>query len=306
MASTSTVRRRSGRPTTEPPPHRGRHNTTRTADRWTGAALIGLAVGLSSLAVLGPLVTGVIRWRISPLVHDQLLGLDAVSLVVVAPLAGTAGVRALRRDPLGRLLGFGPAAYVAYMVPQYVVGPDYLGASGNNERAFPLLLALFVVGVVTAVATWSGMDLERLGTSPSRERVVARVLLPVAAIAVFSRYAASLPDIMSAAPASADYRAGPAFVWTIALLDLGLALPAIVATIIGMRRGSGWARRALYAVVSWLALVGVAVGGMAVAMFVRGEPTMSVAGMGSMALLGLGLVGIAAAIFAPLVRERLT
>jgi hypothetical protein len=129
-----------------------------------GAACLALAAGMSALSVLGPLVTGLVHWRITPLVNDQLLGLDAVSLVVVAPLAAVAGLLTRRGAALGPVLGFGPAMYAAYMVPQYVLGPDYLRTAGNNERAFPLLLGLLVLGVGIACrlgARWTSIASRR-------------------------------------------------------------------------------------------------------------------------------------------------
>ena len=92
--------------------------------------------------------------------------------------------------------------------------------------------------------------------------------------------------------------------WTIALLDLGLGLPAIVAACVGIRRGAAWARRALYAVVGWLALVGTAVAGMAIAMFARDDPSMSAGAMVVMTVLALALVAIAVLLYAPVVRRR--
>jgi hypothetical protein len=274
--------------------------TRTTVSRWLGGALLALAAGLAALALLGPLAAGAIEWRISPLVRNQLLGLDAVSLALVAPLAACAGALTLRGNPLGPLLGLPVAFYVAYMVPQYVLGPDYLRIDGNNERAFPLMLALLVLAVVALVATWNAIDLP--GRPSGRENRTGRVLLPVAAVVVFSRYAAALPDLMSGSPASADYLAGPTFVWTITLLDLGIGLPAIVATCLGIRRGAAWGRRALYAVVGSLALVGLAVAGMAVAMFLRDDPAMSAGGMAMMVALGGALGALAAYVFAPLLR----
>ena len=76
----------------------------------------------------------------------MLYGLDTVSLAVVAPMAAVAGLLSLRGRSLGALPGFGPAAYAIYMVPQYVLGPDYSHLAGNNERWFPLLLIIFGLG----------------------------------------------------------------------------------------------------------------------------------------------------------------
>jgi hypothetical protein len=104
------------------------------ARSWLGAALLALAVGVATLSLLGPLVSGVIDYRITDLILNQLIGLDAVSLALVAPLAALAGVLTLRGHALGPVLALGPATYVAYMVPQYVLGPDYLNQTGNNEQ----------------------------------------------------------------------------------------------------------------------------------------------------------------------------
>jgi hypothetical protein len=101
-------------------------NTSASPHRWLGGVLIALAIGLAALSLLGPLGTDVIAWRITPTILSQMHGLDAVSLVVVAPLTLAAGVLAWRGSDLGPVLGLPPAAYAAYMVPQYVLGPDYL------------------------------------------------------------------------------------------------------------------------------------------------------------------------------------
>jgi hypothetical protein len=272
--------------------------------RLLGGALLGLAAALALVAVLGPLVAGAIDWRIGGAPYSQLLGLDAVSLVLVAPLAVIAGVLTLRGRPLGPVLGIGPASYAAYMAPQYVLGPDYLGRPGNNEAFFPLLLALLVLGVVAGVAAWSAMDLDRLPAALRTEAHVARLWLPLAAFVVFSRYLAGLPDLMSASPTAQDYLDGPTFVWTIALLDLGLALPAVIAAVVGFRRGAPWARRALYAVASWLALVGVAVAAMAVVMQVRGDEGASAGQAVVMVAIAAPLVAIAVALVGPLTGRR--
>jgi hypothetical protein len=79
-----------------------------------------------------------------------------------------------------------------------------------------------------------------------------------------------------------------------------IGLPAIVATCIGARRGAAWARRALYAVVGSLALIGVAVAGMAVAMFVRDDPAMTAGGLATMVTLAFVLAAMAVHLYAPL------
>jgi hypothetical protein len=292
-----------------PPPTRApqvaaeAHGAGAAARSWLGAALLALAAGVAALSLLGPLVSDVIDYRITDLILSQLVGLDAVSLVLVAPLAALAGVLTLRGHALGPVLALGPAAYVAYMVPQYVLGPDYLNQTGNNEQFFGLLLALFVLGVCGAMTAWAAIDLSRLPVSSARERLVGRVLLPIAAVLVFGRYPLALADWTSAKPAANDYLAGPTFGWTIALMDLGLALPASVAVCIGVRHAARWAQKGLYAIVAWYALVGTAVAAMAISTYVRDGSTMSAAQMAIMSVLGAALVALFMLLHAPLLRR---
>jgi hypothetical protein len=98
-----------------PPPTRaprvaGDGHGARTAGRsWLGAALLAVAGCVAALSLLGPLVIGIIDYRITDLVLSQLIGLDAVSLALVAPLAALAGVLTLRGHALGPVLALVPA-----------------------------------------------------------------------------------------------------------------------------------------------------------------------------------------------------
>src|SRR4051794_26489971 len=130
-------------------------NTPDRSSRALGICLLALAGALVAVSVLGPLAVGVIHWRIAATIRSQLYGLDAVSLIVVAPVAALAGLMLLRGRTLGALLGLASAAYAVYMVPQYVLGPDYAHLPGNNERWFPLLLA--VSGSALSPQPWRGV-----------------------------------------------------------------------------------------------------------------------------------------------------
>jgi uncharacterized protein YjeT (DUF2065 family) len=277
--------------------------TATLADRWLALGLFGLAAGLASVSLLGPFLTETIHYHVSTTLLNQTIGLDAVSLVVVAPLAVAIGVLALRGRPAAPVLALGPATYTAYMFLQYVVGPEYLSRPGNSERFFPLFVVLFALGSAVAVRAWSTIELARLpALSERRLRLVGGVLLPLGALVAFSRYVPALPDAMSASPADGGYLAGPTFFWTIAMLDLGLALPAVVVACIGLLRGAAWGVKAAYGVVGWLALVGTAVAGMGIAMYANDDPNASLGATVAMTLLAVAFVALALLVYGPLVR----
>jgi hypothetical protein len=186
------------------------------------------------------------------------------------------------------------------MLLQYILGPEYLRRPGNNELLFPLELVLFALGWIVAIAAWAAFDSERIRVAVRRERLLGRFVLPVLAFVAFSRYVPALVDAMSASPRDAGYRAGPTFFWAIAMLDLGVFLPATVAACIGLARRAPWAHKALYTVVGWFGLVGPAVAGMALVMQVNHDPNGSVTGTVVMTVLGIAFAALALSLYLPL------
>jgi hypothetical protein len=284
----------------------GSASATVGADRWLGAALLALAAVLAAEALLGPLVAGVIRYPVSTTLESQAIGLDAVSLFVVAPLAASAAALVLRGHPAGAALALGVGAYSAYMAAQFVVGPEYTVRPGNSERAFVLFLLLFVLGWAAALRAWRALAGGHVPASPRRDRLVGLAVLPALAGLAFVRYVPAVLDASADAPSDAGYLAGPTFFWVIALLDLGIFLPATVATCVGLVRRDVWAHRLSYLVAGWFGLVGPAVAAMAVAMEVRDDPNASSAGTVFMTALGLTFVGLTILVLSPLARPRRT
>jgi len=272
--------------------------------RRLAAGLIALAFGLACVSLLGPLTGGPVEYHVGETLRNQTIGLDAVSLFVIAPLALLAATLIMRGRIAGRLLTLGIGAYTAYMFVQYVVGPEYLSRPGDNQLLFPLYLALFSLGWILALAAWLSVDVEKLPATPRRNRLLGRVVLPVFAFLAFSRYLPALADAMSVHPADPGYAAGPTFFWAIALLDLGVFLPATAATCVGLARRTAWASKALYLVVGWFGLVGPAVAAMAIAMTVNHDPNATMAGAVSMTVLGLAFAALAVALYRPLLRPR--
>jgi hypothetical protein len=249
-------------------------------------------------------MTEVIEYRVTETLRNQTIGLDAFSLFVVAPLALVTALLVLRRHVAGPLLALGIGAYTAYMFLQYILGPDYLHLPGNNERLFPLALLLFAAGWGVGLLAWNVLQVQRLPRSRRRERLLGHIVLPVLALAAFSRYVPQFVDWMSSSPEDENYLAGPSFSWAIAMLDLGVFLPATVATCVGLARGATWAQKALFTVVGWFGLVGAAVAAMAITMYVNDDPIASGGNAVFMSVLGLIFLALAAFVYRPLFRRR--
>jgi hypothetical protein len=107
---------------------------------------------------------------------------------------------------------------------------------------------------------------------------------------------------MSAAPEDEGYLAGPSFSWAIAMLDLGVFLPATVVACVGLVRGRVWAQKALFLVVGRFGLVGAAVAAMAITMYVNDDPNASAGNAVFMTALGVSFGLLALWVYTPLFR----
>jgi hypothetical protein len=285
---------------------RGAAETRTRAEAGVGLGLLAIALGIATVAVLGPLVSGVIDYHVTVTLRNQTIGLDAVSLLVVSPLSVIAALLVIRRHVAGAALALGIGAFTSYMLVQYILGPEYERLPGNNELLFPLYLVLFALGWIVALTAWNVTQVERLPHSPERDRLVGQFLLPLLAFFAFFRYLPSLADWMTSTPDDKGYLAGPTFSWAIAMLDLGVFLPATIAACVGLVRGTTWSHKALYTVVGWFGLVGVAVAAMAITMYVNDDPNASGGNAVFMTALGLALAALAVWVYRPLFRPSLS
>lgn len=255
--------------------------------RWLGIGLITLGLGLVVNSILGPLVFGIIEYPLSETLLNQTIGLDAVSLALVAPMSVAAGGLVLRGHRAGAVLGFGPAAYTWYMFLQFVLGPEYAYYPG----AMPLHLGLFILSGAIAVGAWSAIRSEELPAASRRaDRVRGVILLALSAFLV-SRYVPMLFDAVGGEGLSAEAREGLTMFWSIFLLDLGIVLPATLATAAGVMAGATWGTKAMYALIGWWAFVPASVAAMAIVMVVNGDP---LASMGQTVVFVAGALAFAA------------
>jgi hypothetical protein len=248
-----------------------RPRITPTSHRSFGIALIALGVGLIVNSLLGPFIADAIQYPLSESVLNQTIGLEAVSLLLVAPLCILAGALAIRGHPAAPVVAFGPAAYTTYMFLQYVVGPEYRYYPG----VLPLHLGLFVLGTGIAVAAWASVDREHLPRMTRRSERQYGVLLLVLAAFIVSRYLPALSAALRDDPLVAEFRNDVSMYWSIFLLDLGIVVPATIAASVALIRGTGWGRKALYAVFGWFALVPPSVAAMSIVMVANDDPNAS-------------------------------
>jgi hypothetical protein len=241
-------------------------------DRVTGFGLLALGAGMAASALLGPLVLGVIVFRVSDNMENQLVGGEIVSLFVAAPVAVLAGAPWLNGGRLAPVLAMGPALYAVYIYTQYILAPEYDRYEGNNEYFFPFYLALIILGGAVAVRAWAALSDVRLPfPSDSLRRTLAGLLI-VLSVVIALAWAASIAEVLSGG-VSQEYQEHPTLFWLVRLMDLAFVIPVTFVTGVGLLRRTPWAVRLGYALVGFQTLLVGAIAGIAVVMALRDDPS---------------------------------
>ena len=235
-------------------------------------ASAALGIGIAATALLGPLWLDVIRQHVAESLESQVVGADAVSLLVVAPLALAGGWLWWHEHRLAPAVTFGPAAYAAYVYFQYIVGPEYERYPGNSAGWFPLFYAVLLLGIIVSVASWSRLE---GGTLPSRRVVVGAAVVMIGVGGLLGlAWIKAIADVIGGTR-TAEYLDGPGLFWLVKTMDLALVIPAAIATGVGLLRHSPAAARAASGVTAWLTLMMASVAAMGAVMWARDDPSAS-------------------------------
>ena len=279
-------------------------------DRGLGVALLALGAGLAVSSLLGPLAFDVIRYHASDSLRNQTIGIDAMILAVVAPTCLLLGWLHLRGTTLldssgAAALSLAPGLFAAYMVPQYVIGPDYVGLPGNNHRFFLLHLALFVLAVIVSLISWNAIEPDDLPQTTRRtDRIAAAVLIVGAAFLVFGLHLPGVIDGLHRTQSERAFLDDPTAFWFVKFLDLGIIVPASILGGVSLAKRLPGAHRLMYALVGWLTLDAIAVFSMAVTMDVNDDPNASRVLAAGFAGLCIALIALATALIRPLLIRR--
>ncbi len=276
----------------------------RTGTGLLGAGLLVLGAAVSTVAVLGPLVLGVLRYRTSATSLNQIVGGDATALAVVVPVTVAVAVLAVRGHPAAPVLALAPSIFVVYTYTQLILGNEYLRLPGNVERFFPLLLGVFVLAGAIALRAWNSVPAERLpATSAATDRTAGVLLLVIAAFVVVGLHLPNYLDAMRDRPSTVQYLSSPTAFWLVKFMDLGIVVPAAIAVGVGALRHRPWARKPVYALLGAYVLIGASVAGMAITMAARHDPDASAGTVVGSTVLAVLLAGVSAYVYRPLFRR---
>ena len=270
--------------------------------RTLSVLLVALGLGIATSSLLGDLGLGVMRYRTSPTTLNQLIGGDAAALFVIAPLCLVAAALAAREHPIAPLLGLGIAAYSLYTYAQVIIGQEYLRLPGNIERFFPLLLTVFILAEMAFAVAWQVLQpLPR--PSLKVERTAGVVLLLLAVFLVFGQHLRPILAAWTDPGSLTEYASSPTPFWMVKLMDLGIVVPAAIATGVGLLCGQSWARRAMYVIFTAYSCLAISVAAMGIVMNLNDDPDASPTLTGGFVIFALIFVALTVLLYRPLFRQ---
>ena len=234
-----------------------RHN------RLAGAGTMAVGAAMMTSAVLGPLVLGVIRFRVSPAMERQLIGGELATLVLAGPLAIVAGALWFRGAKTAPIAAIAPLGYAVYTYVQFILVPDYGRYPGNNERWFPMYLLIVMGSWIMALEAWREMNQPSASGPPWSARLLGGLLLLLNALFAVAWWSSIAATYVSGP--SAEYREHPTAFWLVRLMDLGFLIPIGLVVSVGLLRRRAWATRTGYAIGGMVLLLGCVVVVLAVA-----------------------------------------
>ncbi|MCS5479935.1 hypothetical protein NYP18_09735 [Corynebacterium sp. YIM 101645] len=271
--------------------------------RSLSVVLLALAVGMATVSLIGPIGLEWLQYRTSPTTLNQLLGSDTAALVFITPLALAAALLCARGHRAGPVLGNGISVFALYTYAQVIIGQEYLRIPGNVEYWFPLLLTVFILAEATLALSWRALPPELPRPTRRMERAAAITLLLVAVFLVFGLHLRTLLIAWQDPGALTEYTSSPTPFWLVKLMDLGIIVPAAIATGIGLLSGARWARRAMYPLLTGYTCLAVSVATMAVVMNLNTDPDASVALAAGFLGFALAFVALMVGLYRPLFRH---
>lgn len=271
----------------------------RTAERALAFVLVALGLGVAASSLVGPLGLGIMQYRTSETTVNQLVGSDAAALFVVFPSTVLAAVLVFRGNPAGPLLASGIGVYAIYTYAQVVIGQEYLRLPGNVEYWFPLLLAVFILAEAAVVLSLAALPRDLPSPSGTVRKTAGALLLVVAVFLVVGQHLRPLLTAWTNPAALTEYSSSPTPFWMVKLMDLGIIVPAAIASGVGLLLGAKWALKVMYPLLTGYAFLAASVASMAVVMYVKGDPDASLTLMAAFLAFALLFASLALMIYRP-------
>ncbi len=242
------------------------------------ASFIGAAV-VATLAILGPLILGVIHYPTSQSGIWQTMGVDVVNLIVIVPALVVGGtLLLLRRDGAKYFLILAPVTLFSLAL-EAGAGQEWSKYPGNAQGFAWLYIVEIIVALFLLVGVFpmfSGKDAPAFGRRGLRIYVMVVTLLLVLFTVMWLQELIEVT--MTGNTTTGSYQNAPAAFWTVRFLDLGISIPLGFLGMYLLLTKPARAYSLVLVFFGFFVTMGTSVTAMALVMFLNHDPEAQAAG----------------------------
>jgi hypothetical protein len=193
---------------------------------FVGVMALAAALVLVFLAVQGPLIRGVLMYKTAAVVNNQLLGQDAVNLVLMAPLLLAAGVLLILRKPLARDLLIATPLFLIYYALSYTIGWEWSSPAytGNSERYFFLFLFILIAALIFLLYALAVFPKNVESHFKKGGLAVYSAVFVLFLLVFAGMWVKEVLEVAATGMARA-YATAPTAFWMVRVFDLGFSIP---------------------------------------------------------------------------------
>ncbi|MDD5067635.1 MAG: hypothetical protein PHF84_11380 [bacterium] len=193
--------------------------------------LAGLMAVLSGailifLAVKGPLVQGVIRYKTAQTGITQIQGQDIINLALLGPVLLLGGTLLLFKKSIAKYLLMLTPLYLIYFVLSYTIGLEWSSAvyTGNSEKYSFYFLFILVSGLVLLLYSLSVFPKGKKAEFKRTGLTVYSVLVVLFTFLFAAMWLKEVWEVMTKGT-TRGYSEIPTGFWVIRYFDLGFTIP---------------------------------------------------------------------------------
>lgn len=233
---------------------------------WAGIILI-------YLAVMGPLLSGAIKYRTAENINNQLIGQDLVNMVVLAPLLISGGVLLLRRKSVAKYLLMTTPLFLIYYALSYTIGwewssPQY---SGNNEEYFFYFLFILITALLIMLYCLSVFPRNVIATFKKKPLAIYSILFILFLLIFAGMWIKEVIEVIKTG-STRGYEIAPTAFWLVRVFDLGFSIPLGLLSVYLLWTRAARAYPLIYMVYGFFFTQILAVNAMGWMMFVKQDP----------------------------------
>lgn len=188
------------------------------------AVLAGMT--LIYLAVMGPLISGAIRYRAPQVINNQLIGQDLVNLTVLAPVLILGGCLLWLRRKAAKYLLIATPLFLIYYSLSYTIGWEWSSPrySGNNEKYFFYFLFIQIAALLILLYCLAVFPKKVAATFKKRSLAIYSALFVFFLMVFAGMWAKEVLEVIRTGT-TRGYDISPVAFWLVRVFDLGFSIP---------------------------------------------------------------------------------